>query len=302
MRYGLPYMGSKNKIAKWVLEQLPAATNFYDLFCGGCAITHAAILSRKYKTYTINDINENVPKLFCDAIAGKYKNEERWISRDDFMQLRDNDEYVRLSWSFGNSGRDYMYSKKTEPTKKALHYAIFYNDFTLADALGVNLHPIENIKGRSLRYEKVKKLFKAQTNADRCDLESLERLKRLERLESLERLQSLESLERFAGSYADVEIKPDSVIYCDIPYRNTHAYNKGTEKDTSGFDYEAFYDWCERQTTPVFISEYWMPEDRFKCVAALTRSTGMNLKTKTKFQEKIFIPKGQEHKIGLFDW
>ena len=43
MRYGLPYMGSKNKIAEWVLSYLPQADNFYDLFCGGCAITHCAI-------------------------------------------------------------------------------------------------------------------------------------------------------------------------------------------------------------------------------------------------------------------
>ena len=34
-RYGLPYMGSKNQIAEWVVAQLPSAENFYDLFCGG---------------------------------------------------------------------------------------------------------------------------------------------------------------------------------------------------------------------------------------------------------------------------
>lgn len=39
MNYGLPYMGSKNKIAEWILSYLPKAENLYDLFCGGCAIT-----------------------------------------------------------------------------------------------------------------------------------------------------------------------------------------------------------------------------------------------------------------------
>ena len=48
MNYGLPYQGSKNAIAEWVIGQLPEAETFVDLFCGGCAITHAAMLSGKY--------------------------------------------------------------------------------------------------------------------------------------------------------------------------------------------------------------------------------------------------------------
>lgn len=45
MRYGLPYKGSKNKIAERIVDFLPKAKNFYDLFAGGCAITHCAELS-----------------------------------------------------------------------------------------------------------------------------------------------------------------------------------------------------------------------------------------------------------------
>ena len=37
-RYGTPYKGSKNQIAEWVYSHFPKATNFYDLFAGGCAI------------------------------------------------------------------------------------------------------------------------------------------------------------------------------------------------------------------------------------------------------------------------
>ena len=39
MKYGLPYKGSKNQIAEWVYSYFPKATNFYNLFAGGCAIT-----------------------------------------------------------------------------------------------------------------------------------------------------------------------------------------------------------------------------------------------------------------------
>jgi site-specific DNA-adenine methylase len=56
MRYGMPYMGSKNTIADDIVNILPKANNLYDLFCGGCAITHCAILKSKYKHYYINDL------------------------------------------------------------------------------------------------------------------------------------------------------------------------------------------------------------------------------------------------------
>ena len=32
MRYGVPYKGSKNQIAPWVLSVLSSAENFYDVF------------------------------------------------------------------------------------------------------------------------------------------------------------------------------------------------------------------------------------------------------------------------------
>lgn len=120
MRYGLPYKGSKNKIAKEIVEQLPEAAHFYDLFAGGCAVTQAAMLSGKWETYTINDVDD-VVELFTDAVAGKYRNEKRWISRQDFEMLKDTDPYVRYCWSFGNNGRSYLYNNTLEPYKKAVH-------------------------------------------------------------------------------------------------------------------------------------------------------------------------------------
>ena len=33
MRFGLPYKGSKNKIAPWIISNLPSADVFVDLFC-----------------------------------------------------------------------------------------------------------------------------------------------------------------------------------------------------------------------------------------------------------------------------
>lgn len=43
--FGTPYMGSKNGIAEDLIRQMPEGKRFVDLFAGGCAMTHAAILS-----------------------------------------------------------------------------------------------------------------------------------------------------------------------------------------------------------------------------------------------------------------
>ena len=43
------------------------------------------------------------------------------------------------------------------------------------------------------------------------------------------------------ADYRDIDILPNSVIYCDIPYKNTANYLK------QEFDYETFYTWCETQ-------------------------------------------------------
>lgn len=130
-RFGISYMGSKNKIVKALISQLPSAKYFVDLFAGGCAMTHGAMLSGKYERFIANDISD-APSLFQRAINGEFRDEKRWISRDDFFALKDSDPYVRYLWSFGNKGSGYLYSKEIEPYKKAYHFARF-GDFSLFD-------------------------------------------------------------------------------------------------------------------------------------------------------------------------
>lgn len=103
---------------------LPPATHLYDVFAGGCAVTHAALLSGKFKEVHANDITDSVT-LFEDALNGKYENESRWISREDFFRLKDSDPYVRIVWSFGNNQRNYLYSREIEPYKKAVHEMLY---------------------------------------------------------------------------------------------------------------------------------------------------------------------------------
>ena len=227
MNFGMPYQGSKNKLAKDIIEQMPPAEHFYDLFGGGGAITHCAVLSGKYKYVHYNEINPLVVKGFDMAINGEFNNENRWISKEEFYQLKDTDPYVAICFSFGNNLVDYLYGKDVEPIKKALHYARVLNNQSLLD---IELQRVES-------YERLKRL------------QSLESLKRLQSLESLKRLQSLESL-----NYCDVHIEPNSVIYCDIPYKNTKKYCHNE------FDYDKFYEWCKGKKN-LFVSEYSMPPE-----------------------------------------
>lgn len=129
-RYGIPYQGSKNAIAAHIVSEfIPPSECLVDIFAGGCAITHAALEAGCRKVIA-NDISD-APELFAAAARGEYKNEKRWISREDFARLKNNDAYVRYCWSFGNNGKGYMYSVEIEPWKKALHYARVLGDRSL---------------------------------------------------------------------------------------------------------------------------------------------------------------------------
>ena len=158
-------MASKNKLAKRIVSILPKREHLYDLFCGGCAITHRAMEINKYKHIHINDINPLCTQLFHDALNGKYENEDRWISRDDFHRLKNTDPYVACCFSFGNNFNTYAYSPEIEPKKKALHYAIFFGDYTLAKKeLGVDLSPLEKCPTREKKYLLAKRIIKERFN------------------------------------------------------------------------------------------------------------------------------------------
>ena len=394
--YGLPYKGSKNKLASRIFKLFPRKKNFYDLFCGGCAMTHYGMLHNKFKNFFINDLNPMCPNLFTEAINGKYRDEKRWISREDFFKLKDTDAYVAICWSFGNNLVNYLYCKEIEPWKKALHHARVYGDFSLMEEFSIRTDGtaidikknaaeykekyirwyLKNVlkgpaeyeslrsnleikikdnseKLRAYLLEGLRKAGKTRTEVDRYlstngmaghyfrrsrwefptrevyiklqsllylpenydeiySLQSLyERLQRLQRLQSLQSLQSLESLERlqrlqrlqgleslerlqsFSTDYQNVKIYKDSVIYCDIPYEDTDGYTTGS------FDYERFYSWCEKQTEPLFISSYRMPEDRFVCIATFKHKSILSATANNKVLEKVFIPKHQASSYSL---
>lgn len=242
--YGVPIQGSKNKIAEKILAQLPKADVLVDLFCGGGAITHCALLSDKYDKIVMNDKNSGIVELFMNAARRKYKDEKRWISREDFFRLRDTDPYVKWCWSFSNNGRDYMYGKNVEPWKKALHYARVLGDTSLLENMGI--HSDGSREDIRIHVDEYRKKYGAWLQAGKLTYKGLIRFWCLESLERLEKLVS------YAIDYHDVHIPPNAVVYCDIPYCGREC------KGYKGFDHEQFYEWAKSRDD-IFISEYNMP-------------------------------------------
>ena len=234
MSFGIPYKGSKSAIAKDIIAALPEGNRLVDLFCGGCAITDFALKNTdKFNKFLINDIDERNPKTYMKALNGGFRNEDRWISRQDFFKLKETDDYVRLCFSFGNSGKTYMYGQQIEPYKRAIHHIVFWEDYApmeeLCPAVVKIIHDYcdgKDQKGRrlalghavaahikavgSVEYWQSNPMFrsvKVKWSEDRrgisssqwnrgSPLQSLESLERLQRLESLRSPENLQCLER----------------------------------------------------------------------------------------------------------
>lgn len=78
----------------------------------------------------------------------------------------------------------------------------------------------------------------------------------------LKQAPGLRGIDFRCGSYCDLDIPENSIIYCDPPYEGTTKYS------TSGIDYKAFWRWCRDMASAghkVYVSEYNAPDD-FQCV------------------------------------
>lgn len=85
--------------------------------------------------------------------------------------------------------------------------------------------------------------------------------------ESIQNIQKqipkMKNVKFICSDYKDLEIPQNSIVYCDIPYKDTKQYST-----SKGFNHNDFWDWCRNlinQGHTVFVSEYDAPSD-FKCV------------------------------------
>lgn len=72
--------------------------------------------------------------------------------------------------------------------------------------------------------------------------------------------------------YRDLLIPPNSLIYCDPPYKSTTTYTA-----TNKFDHDVFWAWVRDKSLEghdVFVSEFQAPDD-FECVWSKSRKTNV---------------------------
>lgn len=279
--YGIPYQGSKAKIVNKLIEFIPPAENFYDLFGGGFSVSHYVIeeCQDKFKRVYYNEIDKNSVPLIKKAISGYYNYKNffpKFIDRELFFKEKDNDWYIKYIWSFGNDGKTYLFGKSIEYDKKSLHDAITFNIFNerAICLTGISTFP-PDMNDRKLRRLYLRKLLSKINHKNAQQLEQLERLQQLERLEQLERLHFS------TQSYEEVDIKENSVIYCDIPYKGTKGYGQF-------FDYNKFFNWAHNSRHPIFISEYNIEDTRFSLVAEIEHRGIMSAKKNNKVIEKLY--------------
>lgn len=308
-KIGIPYMGSKRKLASDILAHIiprhENITDFYDLFEGGGSVSFTAIRDYRFNVH-YNELNSHIYKL-VEYLKNNKTLEPKfyeWVTREEFFnQINTPNElatwysgFVMSCWSFGNSQNSYLYGKEIEGIKKLAHDFIVFGCLDSMREIGVDITQLLNIddiqKRRILFCDYVK-----TTNKERFDIQNLERMVQLERIQNLQNLQNpqnLQNLQIYNESYENVEIKGENpIIYCDIPYIGTGEYKEG------GFNHKRFYEWANDINYPVYISEYTAPFNEIH--AFKHRSSLSSTNNKKQTIEKIFWNgKGEIIKNTLF--
>jgi site-specific DNA-adenine methylase len=280
-KYGLPYMGSKSKIIENIARYFPNADNFYDLFGGGFSVSHymAVHRNKSYKNFYYNELRSGLCQLIQDSISGKYNYDvfkPDWISKERFFAEKESNAYIKYIWSFGNNGRDYLFGKDIYGYKKSMHQAVVFDEFDdfMKNILKISKWPNKlNIVGKRLL------LIKIISGKYKPELQQLQQLLQLERLQQLEAIKN--KIEFTNLSYEKVIIKPNSVIYCDIPYKGTADYK-------NEFSHKYFFDWANNQENPVFISEYNIDDDRFFLLKEINHRSTLSSSANNHVVERIY--------------
>lgn len=259
MRYGVGYQGSKNRIAEDIINILPSGERFVDLFGGGFAMSHCALLSNKYNSVLYNEYDKLCFDLIRNAFRGDYNPEKmdyHWISREEFAEKKSKDPYIAFCWSFSNNARNYLFGKNIEPWKKAVWHARVLKDYSLLADMGIISDGSRaDIKAHEFEY-RAKYIKWCGCNISQC-ITRLQSLERLERLQALECLHELAKLEMSNDTYLNYNYKQGDVVYCDPPYESAKKYRNGN------FNYKEFYEWVANAKYPIYFSSYAINDDRF---------------------------------------
>ncbi len=269
--YGIPYMGSKQKLVDklipFIIKRHPDTDSLYDLFGGGGSV--ALYTLGKYPSLDVvyNERSKAVTALMSHLKdAGNIPFE--FVSRSEFEASYKGDDWyaglLQTCWTFGNNQHGYLYGSDIEQYKKCIHELVvdgvdhvkFISEF-------IGQPVFINLKRYTTMYQR--RIVLQRQIGDKARLQHIERLERLLKIIDMPGMSTLGITP--AQSYEEVDIVGERpVVYCDPPYENTAEYREG------GFDHEAFYDWVMSREYPVYVSSY-KADPRLKLVKAInTRS------------------------------
>lgn len=301
MSLGIPYMGSKRKLASDILSKITARhqgiTDFYDLFGGGGAISFTAIRDYRFNVH-YNELNKHIYSLVEYLKNNKELQAKfyEWVTREEFHKQvnKTNEEadwysgFVMSCWSFGNnSEKGYMYGAEIEDSKRLAHNLIVNGCLESMTKLNIDIPSIIDIKDiqkrRNVFCDYMKKEVKHRDD-----------ITHLSNMQNLQYIQNLQNLQTSNTSYENVLINGNNpIIYCDIPYKGTGEYKEG------GFNHDKFYEWFENLDYPAYLSEYDAPFEKIEMFAHRSSLSATNNKKKV-FESIFWNGKGNIIKNTLF--
>lgn len=101
-------------------------------------------------------------------------------------------------------------------------------------------------------------------------------------LKQYDGIQGIKIINKF---YSDVELPPNSIVYCDPPYFQTTNY-------TNVFDHDIFWEWVRqlvKKNHSVFVSEYTAPDDFIPIWSKQVNNTLVKNTGSKKGIEKLFV-------------
>lgn len=246
---GIPYMGSKRKLAKDIINHIiihnPNVRYFYDIFGGGGAISFEAMQRKKFKHVFYNEIDPAIVNLIKHLRDNGITTEMyNWVTREEFHDVKNGTDwwagFVKTCWSFGNDLDSYIFGEGIENIKKLAHEMIVFKDnearIKLQDKIKIEISPllfdIEDLHERRKWFQRL-----CKKRGDRTDLQQLERL---------------QQLQLSNASYEKVVINTpinETIIYCDPPYEMTAEYQ-------NDINHGHFLDWVKDSPYKIYVSSY----------------------------------------------
>ena len=295
MSLGIPYMGSKRKIAKplidYMLNSNPNAKYFYDLFGGGGAMSFEALKRKRFKKVFYNEFNEAIVNLLIkiknDGVTPEFY---EWIDRETFNKYKDGNCWksglIKTCWSFGNNvDKGYLFGANIEKYKMLLHNIIVNKcqksilQFEKLTNLQIDNYWLNNDDLHKRRLNIMRLIAKEKGRGD---------------LESLQNLQQLQNLQISNLSYEDVKIETpinETIIYCDPPYKGTGKYQRD-------IDHDKFLEWVKNSPYKIYVSSY---EFDLPCVFELSHRSSLSATNNSKkVVEKLFCNQEELTKGTLF--